>query len=53
MTGKTILTLALALAASAATGARTETPVKHWQFSADSATWKPVTIPHDLSLIHI
>lgn len=50
MTGKTILTLALALAATAATGARTETPVKHWQFSADSATWKPVTIPHDWAI---
>ena len=37
-------------AAAAAFAERTESMIKQWQFSNDSVSWKPVTIPHDWAI---
>ncbi len=47
---KKLLTLALAGIAIGASAQRTDTLLKDWQFSPDSAKWSNVTIPHDWAI---
>ena len=46
----TLLTLALATSALAASAQRNTINLKTWQFSRDSVNYKPVTIPHDWAI---
>lgn len=46
----TLLTLALATSALAASAQRNTLNLKTWQFSRDSVNYKPVTIPHDWAI---
>ncbi|MDE6772331.1 MAG: hypothetical protein K2J49_07000 [Muribaculaceae bacterium] len=42
--------LSLALAAPAVGAVRSDILIKDWQFSNDSSSWKPVSIPHDWAI---
>lgn len=46
----TLLTLALATSALAASAQRNTINLKTWQFSRDSVNYKPVSIPHDWAI---
>ena len=46
----TLLTLALATSALAASAQRNTLNLKTWQFSRDSINYKPVSIPHDWAI---
>ena len=46
----TLLTLALATSALAASAQRNTLNLKTWQFSRDSVNYKPVSIPHDWAI---
>ncbi|WP_308227566.1 glycoside hydrolase family 2 TIM barrel-domain containing protein [uncultured Prevotella sp.] len=46
----TLLTLALATSALAASAQRNTINLKAWQFSRDSVNYKPVSIPHDWAI---
>ncbi|WP_308264318.1 glycoside hydrolase family 2 TIM barrel-domain containing protein [Prevotella sp.] len=46
----TLLTLALATSALAASAQRNTINLKTWKFSRDSVNYKPVTIPHDWAI---
>jgi len=50
MTKLVAFTLASVMAIPAVSAERSETLIKHWQFSNDSSSWKPVTIPHDWAI---
>lgn len=50
MTKLLALALTAALAVPAANATRSEILLKDWQFSNDSTSWKPVTIPHDWAI---
>lgn len=46
----TILTIALATSALTASAQRNTTNLKTWEFSRDSISYKPVTVPHDWAI---
>lgn len=46
----TILTIALATSALTASAQRNTINLKTWQFSRDSVSYKPVTVPHDWAI---
>ena len=46
----TLLTLALATSALTASAQRNTINLKTWQFSRDSVSYKPVTVPHDWAI---
>lgn len=50
MTKLLALALTAALAVPVANATRSEILLKNWQFSNDSTSWKPVTIPHDWAI---
>jgi hypothetical protein len=50
MTKLLALALTAALAVPVANATRSEILLKDWQFSNDSTSWKPVTIPHDWAI---
>ena len=46
----TLLTIALATSALTASAQRSTINLKTWQFSRDSVSYKPVTVPHDWAI---
>lgn len=46
----TLLTIALATSALTATAQRSTINLKTWEFSRDSVSYKPVTVPHDWAI---
>ena len=46
----TLLTIALATSALSATAQRNTINLKTWEFSRDSVSYKPVTVPHDWAI---
>lgn len=46
----TLLTIALATSALTASAQRNTINLKTWQFSRDSVSYKPVTVPHDWAI---